>query len=642
MSQAEITNEDLADVEASLGSGGEKEFNALERLLGRVLEEHGSYVALATKMGEVGDREGVSPVPSFAIAHSLEWIGQNLLLGSEMPFMHGHIDPETGALKVDESIADEVKQRAPDWTRQPALAAYLARPERKFGPIIAVVSPDWVDDPNHENWDNEGRALRDSTEFTPLDPGGRVGQLRLNGAKTFALDGQHRVLGIRGIREVRDKGFLQLRSRDGSPRDAVISSEEFQSDFKTDVSRMQAVLNDSMVVEYIPAVVKGESRVEANRRVRAVFIAINSYAKRTDKGENILLDENDGFSITARRVAVSHPGLTLEDQTSIVDFKRTNLPAVGNHYLTTLQSIRAVAESLLKASNHDLVRTWTPGIRGAVAVRPGEASLEAAALALSSYLDHFFKLPVFTEFRGLKVIDYKAKLGVWRDFYKLNQRGEYIESSLVNRGHLLLRPLGQEILAKAVSVLISPKDSGGRGLDLSSVFSKISAMDEELMFEAHRPGSPWYGITYSIDGGRMRTGSRSWAHLLLVHLIDGTPAGSLYELASKVIKARTINRETGEWMTLSGRESKNWDLDSVLPDATPIDAQKPRGGVLAVNGAQLPDIYSDPENDYNMAWDKVGGVIDVWVAGATRDQAMEFSIEEFEGTELLERLRKIE
>jgi pimeloyl-ACP methyl ester carboxylesterase len=89
-----------------------------------------------------------------------------------MPFMANKIDHETGRLVVDCSNADEVKQRAPDWTRQAALAAYLAQPERKFGPIMAVISPKWVEDPEHGNWDGRGRALATAAEFTPIEPSG--------------------------------------------------------------------------------------------------------------------------------------------------------------------------------------------------------------------------------------------------------------------------------------------------------------------------------------------------------------------------------------------------------------------------------------------------------------------------------------
>jgi hypothetical protein len=565
MNQQNVTIEDLDEIESLLRMQGQREGNALERLLGNVVEALGSFIALSSQMGSTSHSDGSVPVPSYVVTHSLEWIGQHVKLGSEMPFMQGHIDPETGRLKVDANIADEVKQRAPDWTRQPALAAYLARPERKFGPIIAVVSPAWIDEPNHENWDSEGRAKINATEFAPLEPQGRVGRLHLDDTRVFALDGQHRVLGIRGIREVRDMGFLQMRNRDGQAKGTTITKEQFQEEFDTDIPRLQAVLNDSLVVEYIPAVVRGETRAEANRRVRAVFIAINSYAKRTDKGENILLDENDGFSIVARRIAVSHRLFKLRDGTSLVDFKRTSIPAVGNHYLTTLQSIRAVVRTYLHAAAKHLVRHWEPQIRGAVAVRPSESAIEEAEALAVEYFTHMRGLPIFRELNQYTAQDFRRELSQWRDFFKVNQRGELLDNSLQNRGHLLLRPLGQEILASSVASMITSMEDGGRGRSLQGVFRRLKELDEARKFEAHRPSSPWYGVTYSVDGGRILTRNASWAHRLLNHLVAGTPEEQEEELARRWKNSRMINRDTGEWMTASGRVSTQPTIVGILP-----------------------------------------------------------------------------
>jgi hypothetical protein len=562
----DFTSQDLEEIERILKTQIQREGNVLERLLTNVVEARGSFLALSSHMGSTGDSERSVPVPSYVVTHSLEWIGQHIKLGSEMPFMQGHIDPSSGRLKVDANIADEVKQRAPDWTRQPALAAYLARPERKFGPIIAVVSPAWIDDLNHENWDGLGRAKINATEFTPLEPQGRVGRLHLDDARVFALDGQHRILGIRGLREIRDLGFLQVRSRDGQAKGITITKDQFQEEFDTDIPRIQSVLNDSLVVEYIPAVVRGETRAEANRRVRAVFIAINSYAKRTDKGENILLEENDGFSIVARRIAVSHPLFKLRDGASLVDFKRTSIPAVGNHYLTTLQSIRAVIRTYLHATATQLVRHWEPQIRGAVSVRPSESAIDEAEALAAEYFTHVRNLPVFRELRQHTVYEFRRELSRWRDFFKINQRGEPIEDSLQNRGHLLLRPLGQEILARSVASLISPVELGGRGLPIREVFRRLAKLDESRKFEAHRPSSPWYGVTYSVEGGRILSRNASWAHRLLNHLVAESPAeDEREELARRWKNARLINRETGEWMTASGRVSTQRTISGILP-----------------------------------------------------------------------------
>ena len=134
----------------------------LSALLGRTITRKDQFAAFASNMGRAAPFDGNHgvPVPSYTVLHSLDWISHHIRLGSEMPFMENKIDPKTGRFVVDYSNADEIKQRAPDWTRQAALAAYLAQPQRKFGPIMAVISPDWVEQSNHPNWDKNGRRRR--------------------------------------------------------------------------------------------------------------------------------------------------------------------------------------------------------------------------------------------------------------------------------------------------------------------------------------------------------------------------------------------------------------------------------------------------------------------------------------------------
>ncbi|MBU4461189.1 MAG: hypothetical protein KJ579_11515, partial [Verrucomicrobia bacterium] len=258
----------------------------LSELLRQTISRKGYFLAFASGMGRSDCDNGAhrTPVPSYTVLHSLEWISRHIRLGSEMPFMENRIDPRTGRLIVDCSNADEIKQRAPDWTRQLALAAYLAQPQRKFGPIMAVISPSWVEEPSHSLWDHDGRATCTSVEFIPIEPTGTFGLLKLDGIGVYALDGQHRVLGMRGLRDIRDNGFLQMRARDGTPHSSKVTKDDFVDRFGLSIEDLQAVFNDTMPVEYTPAVVKGETHAEATRRIRRTFIAINSYAKRTERG----------------------------------------------------------------------------------------------------------------------------------------------------------------------------------------------------------------------------------------------------------------------------------------------------------------------------------------------------------------------
>ena len=86
-------------------------------------------------------------------------------MGSEMPFMRDKIDPKTNRLIVDQDNIDDVMQRAPDWTRQIELTAYLLRSNHKFTSILAVIQPQWINQSESKNWGDDGRALKDAINF---------------------------------------------------------------------------------------------------------------------------------------------------------------------------------------------------------------------------------------------------------------------------------------------------------------------------------------------------------------------------------------------------------------------------------------------------------------------------------------------
>jgi len=79
-----------------------------------------------------------------------------------------------------------------------------------------------------------------------------------------------------------DVRALHFDDYDGSARGGTMSREQFFDTFRVATEDLQSIFNDTMPVEYTPAVVRGETTGEATRRIRRTFIAINSYAKKTD------------------------------------------------------------------------------------------------------------------------------------------------------------------------------------------------------------------------------------------------------------------------------------------------------------------------------------------------------------------------
>lgn len=524
----------------------------LQELLQEATDKKGYVLVHASAMGKTLIESGNPKlVPSYAATHSLEWIADNIKLGSQMPFMDRKINPATGRLEIDEENAEEVKQRAPDWSRQPALAAYLAQSTRKFGPIIAVINPPWVDEPNHDNW-SKGRALKSATDFAPLDLEGRVGLLKLESVLIYALDGQHRVIGIQGIRDVRDNPRgLVLKTKEGAEKKTSYPREEFLKMFNMSLEELQSMLNETMIVEYIPAVIAGESREEASRRIRSTFISINSYAKKTDKGENILLDEHDGYAIIARKAGVFHSLFNAKGKNNRVNWKNTSIPSKRTEWYTTLQTIREMGESYLQGVNVERSARWDTAFKGQMPIRPSEPELDEARGELFEFFDQVYKLPVFQELEQGDHAKRAEDIERWREFPS--------DDAPNNKGHLLLRPIGQILLARAVARLIQPRELNGKGMSLDAVFRKLKQYDGAGGFEAHRPENVWYGVTYDPHGDKMIMGNQTWAPDLLVYLVSGLDEPERQKLWEEFVTARVVDGAKGTWRNLAG-EATTFDL----------------------------------------------------------------------------------
>jgi hypothetical protein len=538
-------NDDIAAIEELEA----KKSAALARLLDETLSKEGHVVAVKSEMGVALQETGIPvKVPSYVAVHSLRWAGNksNLKMGSEMPFMAKYIDEE-GRIRVDPTNANELAQRAPDWTRQPALTAYLLHDRnRKFGTILAVVSPPWIDDPKHENWGPGGVALKSAIDFTPMDSTGRIGLLNLAHAQIYALDGQHRVMGIRGLHDLQD-GRLDLKKTSGAPIGRSMTRDQFLAQINVPETELNGLMEETISVEYLPAVIKGETREKAVQRVRSIFVAVNSYARKTDKGENILLDESDGFAIVARRAALAHPLFKTPTNESRVNWKNTALPA-RSVWLTTLQALREMSVSFLSLVEPKMVRPWEELFKGAVPIRPVDSDLSKAQARLSDLFTQMGRLPSFAAISNGEAID------SWRDFAD------------GGKGHLLLRPVGQIVLAKAVGKLI-----GEDGMELEDIFDRLISLDEAGGFEQADPGNLWYNVTYDAAREKMIVSQVELAANALAYLIRGADTEGRAELLERLRRLRT-RTEDSTWVNFKGETVGLEDQDdgAFLPEPVQI------------------------------------------------------------------------
>jgi DGQHR domain-containing protein len=539
-----------------------KERRVLAGLLERYTNQQGKYLATRGEMGEHSSASGkFFRTPSYVVSHDLMWIAVNLKMGSEMPLMVKHID-DKGKIIVDESNVEEIKQRQPDWSRQGALTAYLAKDRmRKFGTILAVISPDWVDNPHHENWGKDKRALKSAAIFEPLDNTGRVGLLGLEGALLYALDGQHRVMGLRGIKDLIENSFTLKKANKAEIR--LVSRDEFLQKFDLELHSIQTMMSERMHVEYIPAVLPGETREEASRRVRSVFVAINSHAKKPTKGENYLLDEVDGYAVVARRVGVRHPFFRgTSGSRSRINWKNSALPERSEWY-TTLEALKEMTESYLKLAETQFAKQWAPpfGAKDSM-LRPSEEEIDLGIEKMSNFLTHVAGLPVFQELERSNDVD--KELSDRRSFPDEEKGTE-------GHGHLLLRPIGQIVLANAVAELVNPASHDRMSLD--DVFKVISVLDRNGRFEAHLPANVWYGVTYNFHKKKMdvTASHRDLAVKLLVYMVRGANEAERGELLQELIAKREVEKQ---WTPFTGGK--------------PIPVQRDEQGNIVTSGITLP------------------------------------------------------
>lgn len=434
-------------------------------------------------------------------AVTLEWLARRVGFASQLPLFQPHLDRQTQNVERGTDTAETIIQRPLDWSRQAPLAQYLAtRPSHKFPPLLVVLSPEWVDDSLADEWDLMGKATRSSADFLPLDGQNSAGWLSIPAnVSVYALDGQHRLMGVQGLLELIETGQLQPYNKTKKPTGKPIALDDLAQTYQLDLNTLKNLSQETIGVELIPAVVSGETRDQARRRVRSIFVHVNLMAVPLSKGQLALLDEDDGFSIVARHAAVSHS--LLKDQPGRhprVNWDSATVAAKST-VLTTLQALKDMAAKYLQPK----FPHWKPDkYTGLLPLRPEEDELEAGLLAFGQFLDGLASLP---SYRKLTEGRETAEL---RRFSFEKPEGE---------GNLLFRPVGQIAVAQGLGWLIHRLE-----LPLDTAIAKLQRYDTEGGFsELDNPRSLWYGVLYDPNKRRIRVAGRDLAAKLLVYLLGG-------------------------------------------------------------------------------------------------------------------------
>ncbi|WP_013325278.1 DGQHR domain-containing protein [Gloeothece verrucosa] len=463
--------------------------------------------------------------PAFIGSVSLEWLAARVDFAAQLPLFKHKIDATTNNIIRDDQTIEEIQQRPLDWSRQSILTQYLIEQNHhKFPPVLVVVSPAWVDDFNAPEWDEEGKAMATAMNFLSLDDQESFGRLDIpESVPIFALDGQHRLMGIKGLMELITTGQLIQYNKNKQPTGSVMTVKNLGKNHQLKREDLIRLSQEKIGIEFIPAVVAGETRETAKRRVRSIFVHVNLMATPLSKGQLVLLNEDNGFSLAARKVAVTHPLLKEQaERPPRVDWDKANITAKST-VLTTLQALQDMAEGYLK-----YYLNWQPSRAGLIPLRPSEEELEKGISQLSELFNYLATLPSYQKLeQGINTI----------------QMRHFSHEKFAGEGNLLFRPVGQIALAQALGVLQFKKK-----FSLLEIFKKLGKFDLAGGFSRIEfPQSLWYGIIYDPRKQRILVSGRDLSVKLMIYLLGGIDdkMEKAY-LREAVARARTVeNRAIG-------------------------------------------------------------------------------------------------
>jgi len=297
-----------------------------------------------------------------------------------------------------EALSDMI-QRHLKKGRAAQIADYLKRqPERFFNSLVIATyggQPNW-----HALSDVRSRAAPDELKNLTKDTVSSVGFLTLTGQeKLFALDGQHRLAGIK--KAVKD-------GLDNDPYDELSVIFVGHKDTKRGLER-----------------------------TRRLFTTLNKTARPVSKGEVIALDEDDVMAICVRRL-IEQTELFVGSRIAFV--ASSNMPIANTTSLTTIANLYDVLTILFTNAHSDLREQKADLQR----VRPDDKVLEKYFRLAESY---------FVELRK----NFKAL----NEFFSAKNTEPVVKKYRGNHGgHVLFRPIGMEITTRVVARLTKDMSLG--------------------------------------------------------------------------------------------------------------------------------------------------------------------------------------
>lgn len=292
----------------------------------------------------------------------------------------------------NEQLSDMI-QRSLTESRSKSVAEYLKDQDERFFNSIVVATyggePSWLPLSNIQNNTQHTNQIQLREETIAS-----VGFLALNGQeKLFALDGQHRLAGIK--KAVKDR-----------------------------------LIEDDPYDEISVIFVSHHLTPKGLERTRRLFTTLNKTARPVKKGDIIALDEDDVMSITVRWL-IEESGFFSEERIAFV--ATNNMPPTNTRSLTTIGSLYDVMTIIFTSFNTTLKKKKVDLQK----VRPLDEELNKyfkLARVFFKLLKNYF--PEIQEFFDTQ--DYPTVVAKYR-----NNSG----------GNILFRPIGLQLIVKIIATL---------------------------------------------------------------------------------------------------------------------------------------------------------------------------------------------
>ena len=463
---------------------------------------------------------------SYLCTATLKWVAERVQFAHELPVFNQQLSEDGKRIVPDAENVKKLRQRPIDYSRQHPMAHYLiGRSNHKFAPLLLVLHDEWIDDPQSDNW-AAGKAVKSAAQFSALDRDGVFGRLQLDHQRQrlYALDGQHRLLAIKGAIDIVNGLPLQERDAKGAVKDSLLTRDDYAArdpDVYTP-QYFQRLAEERVGIEIISAVNQGETYTEASRRVRTLFHHVNKMAQPVPKGASAALNDDHGFTVVAHE-CLSHAALNglsgdNDGQSELlVGMDRPNLTAKSND-VTTLDNLASCVGEFLGCSAD--YEGWIPQNRNYVPERPSDGAINAGARDFELFLTALGKTDVFRQVAA------GVSASTLREFS--------VEGGLHS---ILLRPAMQQMVAAALGHAYF-----SAGMEWGLIEERFLKLDADGRFDsADSSDSYWFGLQVKPDTRRIKNSPQRITARLLAYLIGGTVCEpDMQELRDACQKARTM------------------------------------------------------------------------------------------------------